>query len=121
MDLEDTSVNVSMLCPGAVDSNIHEAVLTRPKHLENTGYYGADPEVFGHLKKVIECGMSGETLAKYVLDGVEANELYILPYPEFRQTLEDIHSRVMDAVANPEDDPEYEQRVAHGVPGGKSD
>lgn len=119
MDLADTSVNVSMLCPGAVNSNIHEAVLTRPKHLANTGYYGADPEVFGHLKKVIEVGMEPDTLAKYVLAGVENNELYILPYPEFRETLEDIHSRVMASLANPEDDPEYDKRVAHGVPGGK--
>ena len=119
MDLKETSVRVSMLCPGAVNSNIHEAVLTRPKHLENTGYYGADPAVFEQLKKVIEVGMEPETLAEYVLKGVENEDLYILPYPEFRETLEDIHAQVMAAVANPEDDPEYEKRVAYGVPGGK--
>lgn len=119
MDLAETAVRVSLLCPGAVNSNIHEAVLTRPKHLAKTGYYGADPEVFARLKKVIEVGMEPETLASYVLKGVEDNELYILPYPEFRATLEEIHARVMDALANPEDDPEYEKRVAHGVPGGK--
>jgi NAD(P)-dependent dehydrogenase (short-subunit alcohol dehydrogenase family) len=119
MDLEDTKVRVSMLCPGAVNSNIHESVLSRPKHLEKTGYYGADPEVFSWLKKVIEIGMEPETLAKYVLKGVEDNAFYILPYPEFRETLENIHTRVMDALAKPEDDPEYEKRVAHGVPGGK--
>lgn len=119
MDLAETRVRVSMLCPGAVNSNIHEAVLTRPKHLANTGYYGADPEVFARLKEVISIGMEPETLARYVLEGVEANELYLLPYPEFRETLEDIHKRVMAALANPEDDPEYEKRVAHGVPGGR--
>jgi NAD(P)-dependent dehydrogenase (short-subunit alcohol dehydrogenase family) len=119
MDLEGTNVRVSMLCPGAVNSNIHEAVLTRPKHLEKTGYYGADPEVFARLKEVISVGMEPETLARYVLEGVQDDELYILPYPEFRETLDDIHARVMDALANPEDDPEYEKRVAHGVPGGK--
>jgi NAD(P)-dependent dehydrogenase (short-subunit alcohol dehydrogenase family) len=119
MDLADTSVRVSMLCPGAVNTNIHEAVLTRPKHLENTGYYGADPEAFARLKSVIEVGMEPETLARYVLEGVQNDELYILPYPEFRDTLEDIHGRVMDSLANPEDDPEYEKRVARGVPGGK--
>jgi NAD(P)-dependent dehydrogenase (short-subunit alcohol dehydrogenase family) len=119
MDLADTHVGVSLLCPGAVNSNIHEAVLTRPKHLGKTGYYGSDPEVFARLKKIIEVGMEPETLAKYVLEGVEKDALYILPYPEFRETLEEIHARVMEALANPEDDPEYEKRVAHGVPGGK--
>lgn len=121
MDLAETRVRVSMLCPGAVNTNIHESVLARPAHLSNTGYYGADPEVFAQLKKVIEVGMEPETLARYVLKGVEADQLYILPYPEFRPTLEDIHGRVMAALARPEDDPEYEKRVAHGVPGGKAE
>lgn len=119
MDLKDTSVRVSMLCPGAVDTNIHEAVKTRPAHLMNTGYYGADPNVMAHLKKVIEIGMKPERLAEYVLKGVEKNDFYILPYPEFRETLEDIHAQVMAALAKPEDDPEYAKRVAYGVPGGK--
>jgi NAD(P)-dependent dehydrogenase (short-subunit alcohol dehydrogenase family) len=119
LDLAEHGIGVSILCPGAVNTNIHEAVLTRPEHLRNTGYYGADPEMFAHLKRVIEVGMEPETLARYVLDGVEQDQLYILPYPEFRGTLEDIHMRVMTALARPEDDPEYEQRVAHGVPGGE--
>jgi NAD(P)-dependent dehydrogenase (short-subunit alcohol dehydrogenase family) len=119
MDLAETNVNVSLLCPGAVNTNIHEAVLTRPERLKNTGYYGADPEVFKALKNVISIGMEPPTLARYVLEAVEKDQLYVLPYPEFRETLEDIHSRVMDALAKPEDDPEYEKRVAHGVPGGK--
>ena len=119
MDLAETNVKVSMLCPGAVNTNIHESVLSRPKHLANTGYYGANPEVFAALKQVIEVGMEPETLAQYVLQGIRNNDLYILPYPEFRGTLEEIHQRVMAALANPEDDPEYEKRVAHGVPGGK--
>lgn len=120
MDLKDTKVGVSLLCPGAVNSNIHEAVLTRPKHLERTGYYGADPEAFARLKKVIESGMEPETLARHVLEGVIDNQFYILPYPEFHATLEDIHARVMGALAKPGDDPDYERRMAAGVPGAKA-
>ncbi|BBD02402.1 MULTISPECIES: SDR family oxidoreductase [Sphingobium] len=119
LDLADHGIGVSMLCPGAVNSNIHEAVLTRPAHLQSTGYYGADPDVMAHLKQVIAVGMEPEVLAQYVLKGVEADQLYILPYPEFRGTLEDIHERVMTSLAKPEDDPDYEKRVAHGVPGGE--
>ena len=119
LDLAEHGIGVSMLCPGAVNTNIHESVLSRPAHLANTGYYGADPEMFAHLKRVIEIGMEPETLARYVLDAVEKDQFYILPYPEFRGTLEDIHERVMSALARPEDDPDYEKRVAHGVPGGE--
>ncbi len=118
MDLKETRVGVSMLCPGAVNSNIHEALLTRPEHLRNSGYYPATPEMFANLKSVIEHGMEPERLAGYVVKEVEANALYILPYPEFRQPLEDIHAAVMAAVGQPEDDPEYAMRAAKGVPGG---
>jgi NAD(P)-dependent dehydrogenase (short-subunit alcohol dehydrogenase family) len=119
MELKDAGIGVSLLCPGAVNTNIHESVLSRPSHLQNTGYYGADPKVFAHLKRVISVGMEPETLAKHVLKGVEDDQLYILPYPEFRETLEEIHERVMASLARPEDDPDYEKRVAAGVPGGK--
>lgn len=119
LDLADHGIGVSMLCPGAVNTNIHEAVLTRPAHLQNTGYYGADPNMMAHLKQVIAIGMEPEVLAQYVLKGVEADQLYILPYPEFRGTLKEIHERVMASLARPEDDPDYENRVAHGVPGGE--
>jgi len=119
MDLAATSVRVSLLCPGAVNTNIHESLLSRPKHLSNTGYYGPDPEAFARLKKIIEVGMEPEQLAQHVLEGVQNDALYILPYPEFRETLDEIHARVMDSLAKPEDDPDYAKRVAHGVPGGK--
>lgn len=121
MDLKDTRVRVSMLCPGAVNTNIHEALLTRPAHLARTGYYEATPQAMAGLKQVIAHGMEPERLAGYVLDAVEKDELYILPYPEFRQPLEDIHTQVMAALAKPEDDPEYEMRISHGVPGGKAE
>jgi NAD(P)-dependent dehydrogenase (short-subunit alcohol dehydrogenase family) len=119
LDLADHGIGVSMLCPGAVNTNIHEAVLTRPAHQQNTGYYGADPAKMAYLKQVISVGMEPEVLARYVVKGVEADQLYILPYPEFRGTLEEIHARVMAALAMPEDDPDYEKRAAHGVPGGE--
>jgi hypothetical protein len=71
------------------------------------------------LKEVISIGMQPARLARYVLEAVEKDRLYILPYPEFRNTLENIHANVLDSLAKPEDDPEYEKRVARGVPGGE--
>lgn len=54
-----------------------------------------------------------------VMPVLEEDALYILPYPEFHDMLENIHGNVMAALARPEDDPEYEKRAARGVPGGK--
>jgi len=117
LDLAQTKVGVSMLCPGAVNTNIHEAMLTRPEKYHATGYYGADPEVFKRLKDVISVGLEPTTLAEHVLKAVRNNEFYVLPYPEFRDTLNDIHAKVMAALARPEDDPELEKRMRRGVPG----
>jgi NADP-dependent 3-hydroxy acid dehydrogenase YdfG len=117
MDLAQTKVRVSLLCPGAVNTNIHEAMLTRPEKYQATGYYGADPEVFKRLKEVISVGLEPTTLAEHVLKAVRNDEFYVLPYPEFRDTLNDIHAKVMAALARPEDDPELEKRMRRGVPG----
>lgn len=121
MDLAETKVRVSMLCPGAVNTNIHQSLKARPAHLANTGYYKGTPEDEAMLKSVIAHGMEPERLAGYVLRAVEANTLYILPYPEFKKPLEDVHASVMAALGKPEDDPEYEMRIAQGVPGGKAE
>ena len=105
LDLEPHGIGVSVLCPGAVNTNIHEAVLTRPAHLAKTGYYGADPAVMAGLKAVIEPGLDPVELGRKVLEGVERNELYIIPYSEFRDELIERLDRVLAALPDPKDDP----------------
>ncbi len=112
LDLEPHGIGVSVLCPGAVNTNIHEAVLTRPKHLANTGYYGADPQVMRSLKQVIEPGYEPEKLGEKVVAAVLNNDLYVIPYAEFREPLIELHKRVLAALPDPKDDPGMEQRLA---------
>ena len=105
LDLEPHVIGVSVLCPGAVNTNIHEAVLTRPARLARTGYYGADPAVMAGLKAVIEPGLDPVELGRKVLEGVERNDLYIIPYSEFREQLIERLERVLAALPDPKDDP----------------
>ncbi len=112
LDLEPHGIGVSVLCPGAVNTNIHEAVLTRPKHLANTGYYGADPQVMRSLKQVIEPGYEPEKLGEKVVAAVLNNDLYVIPYAEFREPLIELHKRVLAALPDPKDDPGMESRLA---------
>ena len=111
LDLQPHGIGVSLLCPGAVNTNIHEAVLTRPEHLSETGYYGADEEVFKRLKAVIEVGLGPVDLAGFVLKAVRNNAFWVLPYPEFRETLDELHQEVIDALPDPASDPEMLKRV----------
>lgn len=114
IELEKYGIGVSILCPGGVNTNIHESVLSRPARYAKTGYYGADPEVFKRLKTVIESGFDPVDLGRIVLAAVKRNDFWILPYPEFIPTLEQYNARVIAALRQYETDPDYERRKKLG-------
>ena len=119
VELDKLGIGVSVLCPGGVNTNIHESVLSRSDRYRRTGYYGADPEVFKRLKGVIETGIDPVDLARIVVAAVRRNEFWILPYPEFIPTLEKQHAEVIAALRRYEHDPDYQRRLklARGMPG----
>ncbi|HVS76404.1 MAG TPA: SDR family NAD(P)-dependent oxidoreductase [Steroidobacteraceae bacterium] len=121
IELEKHGIGVSILCPGAVNTNIHESVLSRPKRYASTGYYGADPETFKRLKAVIESGIDPIDLGRIVLEAVRRNDFWILPYPEFIPTLEKYNSEVIAALRRYESDPDYLRRrkLGKGMPGAR--
>ena len=112
LDLAPQGIGVSVLCPGAVNTNIHEAVLTRPKHLANTGYYGADPVVMKSLKDVISPGYDPVDLGEIVVQAVLANQLYIIPYAEFRGPMQERLDLALAVIPDPKDDPGMAGREA---------
>ena len=111
-DLAPQGIGVSVLCPGAVNTNIHEAVLTRPKHLANTGFYGADPLVMKSLKEVIAPGYDPVELGEIVVRAVEANQLYVIPYAEFSGPMQERLNMALAVIPAPEDDPGMAAREA---------
>jgi len=119
IELEKYNIGVSLLCPGGVNTNIHQSVLSRPGKYGNTGYYGADPEVFKRLKAVIEGGIEPVDLARLVLAAIRRNDFWILPYPEFIPTLEKYNEQVIAALRQYENDPDYQRRkrLGRGMPG----
>jgi NAD(P)-dependent dehydrogenase (short-subunit alcohol dehydrogenase family) len=114
IELEKYGIGVSLLCPGGVNTNIHESVLSRPERYGRTGYYGADPEVFKRLKSVIETGIDPVDLARIVLAAVKRNAFWILPYPEFIPTVEKYNAEVIGALKHYEDDPDFARRKRLG-------
>jgi NAD(P)-dependent dehydrogenase (short-subunit alcohol dehydrogenase family) len=119
VELDKLGIGVSILCPGGVNTNIHESVLSRPDRYRSTGYYGADPEVFKRLKAVIETGIDPVDLARIVVAAVRRNDFWILPYPEFIPTLEKQHAEVIAALRRYENDPDYlrRQKIGRPMPG----
>lgn len=119
IELERYGIGVSLLCPGGVNTNIHEAVLSRPARYANTGYYGPDPAIFTQLKAVIESGIDPVDLARIALEAIRRDEFWILPFPEFIPTLEKHHAEVLAAMRRYESDPDYLRRksLGRGMPG----
>jgi len=112
LDLAPHGIGVSVLCPGAVNTNIHEAVLTRPKHLSSTGYYGADPAVMKSLKDVIAPGYDPVELGEIVVRAVQNDQLYVIPYAEFSGPMQQRLDMALKVIPDPSADPGMAAREA---------
>lgn len=93
--LKPYHIGVSVLCPTNIRSNIAEAIYTRPKHLENTGY-NANEKTVDFLRSIHAQGMDPVELAGWLKRGIENEQLYVLPFTNAEQMLRDNSQRVLD-------------------------
>ncbi|HKE44597.1 MAG TPA: SDR family NAD(P)-dependent oxidoreductase [Steroidobacteraceae bacterium] len=105
VELAKYDIGVSVLCPANVNTNIAESVMTRPPQYDESGYR-VDGEVIASLKTLYAAGMDPVELAQHVLTAVRSNELYIIPYPEVRERLQNHFATVLAAVPSADSDPE---------------
>jgi len=110
-ELEPRGIICSAFCPGAVQSNIAEASKTRPAELSETGYAEADKRRqeggnFFHLYQ------SKEEVGERVLQGILADELYIMTHSEFREGLAERTEAMRAAVPNLPENQEYKNTFA---------
>jgi NAD(P)-dependent dehydrogenase (short-subunit alcohol dehydrogenase family) len=103
-DLAPHGIGVSMLCPGFVRSNIHEAVLSRPERYAMSGYR-VGPEDIKRLDHVLSVGMDPVDVARAALAGIQRNELYVFPHAEFRDELRGIFDEILGALPDRAPDP----------------
>jgi len=107
-DLAPHRIGVSVLCPGFVRSNIHEAVLSRPEELAHSGYQ-VGPEDIKRLDQVLSCGMLPDEVAERVLRGIRRNDLYLFSHAEFREELRQMFDEMLAALP---DEPPNPARMA---------
>ena len=93
-ELEGTQIGVSVLCPGAVASNLGDA--------------GSRPERFGggterpqqkFLRDAIENGTPIDVVAAHVVNAIRTNEFYVFTDVTARPVIERRHARIIDAMA----------------------
>jgi NAD(P)-dependent dehydrogenase (short-subunit alcohol dehydrogenase family) len=93
--LKPYGIGVSVLCPTNIKTNIAEAVYTRPKHLQNTGY-NVNEKTIDFLRSMHAQGMEPVELANWLKRGIENDQLYIIPYPDSEKMLKDNFQRIID-------------------------
>lgn len=107
-ELQQTGVpvHVSVLCPGWVNTRIHEAGRNRPAALHNppmtTSVDQAATSFDQAMQEAIENGMSAEEVAVQVFAAIRDRRFYILTHPPFQKLVQ----RRMEAIltgANPDD------------------
>ena len=111
-ELEDRGVICSAFCPGAVQSNIAEAGRTRQERFADTGYAVSDKarQASGDLMHLF---MTKEEAGERVLEGILADELFILTHSEFLDGVKDRAGAMVASVPQrrPENH-EYKQTFA---------
>ena len=103
--LEPYGIGVSVLCPANIRSNIAEASRLRPARFGASGYV-ENEESIASLHSIHMHGMDPVTLAEHVKAAIETNQLYVIPYPEAKQGLQERFDAILDAVLPLEADPE---------------
>ena len=124
-ELAAESIGVSVLCPGPINTSIHEAEKTRPARFANSGL----AETTKVLQKMKDhpLFMDPGTVGKMVLDALLNNKMYILTHPEFGDGIRARHAALEAAIpagpGNPElrvflsrivDNPIYQLEQAAG-------
>lgn len=103
--LDKHGIGVSVLCPANIRSNIAEASRLRPAQFGKSGYVENDDSI-ASLHSIHQHGMDPVELAEHVKRGIEANQLYIIPYPEAKEGLAAHYAQILDSVLPMEADPE---------------
>jgi NAD(P)-dependent dehydrogenase (short-subunit alcohol dehydrogenase family) len=110
MNLGEHGIGVSILCPGAVASDLFNSTpAVRPKELKETGAHlvridDTDPV----SKEIFADAMSIEDVGRKVMRGIRRNDLYIITHPEIRATIE---ARMKALLASIPEDPVPAGRV----------
>lgn len=77
-ELKETNIGVSVLCPGAVATNIVEAAKHRPTEY---GSSGDKPVIVGDVNVLLEQGLNPDVVGKLVLEGIRDNQFFLFTDP----------------------------------------
>jgi len=90
-ELKETNIGVSVLCPGAVATNIIEAADSRPSDF---GSSGDKPVIAGDVAELLEHGLDPDVVGKLVLEGIQEEQFYLFTDPRMFKAVERRFERI---------------------------
>lgn len=90
-ELKGTNIGVSVLCPGAVATNIIEAADSRPA---DYGSSGDKPVIAGDVSILLEQGLDPDVVGKLVLEGIQEEQFYLFTDPRMIKSVERRFERI---------------------------
>jgi NAD(P)-dependent dehydrogenase (short-subunit alcohol dehydrogenase family) len=102
-ELADTTVGISVLCPGMTATNI---VDTTRKLRPGASEQGAAAQTAQNMSDVLAAGMSPDKIGERVVRAIQAGEFYIFTHPEWRAMAEDSFAEMLAAFGESAD-PSY--------------
>ncbi len=85
-ELAADHIGVTVLCPGPIKSNIHEAAKNRPARFrKNSGFQESEARL--SQRKVSPLWMEPEQVGRMILKAIRNNELYVITHGEWRDAV----------------------------------
>ena len=90
-ELKDTPVGVSVLCPGAVNTNILQAGKHRPDRFGNAD---ERPIALNPIGDTLSHGLDPDVVGELVLDAIRENQFYIFTDPGMEKQIDRLLDRI---------------------------
>ena len=108
-ELAAENIGVSVICPHLMRTHIYEHSSLRPAAFKNSGYTlptEANNIASRQLETMTSVGMDPLEVAEHALKAVQANWLYVIPFPELRGIIGERYEALMAAIPDTDPDPE---------------
>ncbi len=94
-ELQKSPINVSVLCPTWVKSNIYNASLLSPTMTEDKAAEMSANPAYQATKALVDNGMSAETFAELVLTSIAKKRFFVFNDPEVRPVFDMRRDRIL--------------------------